>query len=166
MVQSCSPSVAHSSARPPTTITWRSRGLGSLWVSDAINDTVFRINPRSGTGSARAEPIHVADGPRDLAVGDDAVWVVGEHPKSGVWRIDPRSGRAVAHVAVTPRANSVALGAGSLWVTSWTPGHAGPGSLTRIDPRTNEVVARIDLGFAPQDVVVANDLVWVTLGPM
>lgn len=138
-------------------------GAGSLWVSDAINDSVYRIDPATNTVVAR---IHVADGPRRLAVAEDAVWVLGEFPRSGVWRIDPRVNRAVAHVTVPERANWVALGAGGVWVTSRTPGHAGPGSLTRIDPESNRVAATIDLGLSPQGVVVANGLVWVVIGPM
>jgi YVTN family beta-propeller protein len=92
--------------------------------------------------------------------------VVGEFPNSGVWRIDPKANRAVAHVAVPARANWVGVGEGSVWVTSHTPGHAGPGSVTRIDPETNTVVATIDLGYSPEGVVVANGLVWVVVGQM
>ena len=137
-------------------------GFGSLWVSDAINDVVYRI-ARDDVVTGR---IHVSDGPRDLGIGEDGVWVVGEHPRSGVWRIDPRVNRAVAHVSVPATATAVAVGSGGVWVTSRTPGHVGPGSLTRIDPRTNEVVATVDLGYSPQGVVVANGLVWVVVGPM
>jgi len=149
----------------PTTIqvSGMAAGLRALWVSDAINDAVYRIRPAGDDVTAR---INVGNGPRDIAVGADAVWVVGEHPRSGVWRIDPRLNQVVAHIPVAATANSVAVGAGSVWVTSRTPGHAGPGSLTRIDPRTNRVVATIDLGFSPQGVVVANGLVWVAVGPM
>jgi DNA-binding SARP family transcriptional activator/DNA-binding beta-propeller fold protein YncE len=138
-------------------------GLGSLWVSDAINNVVYRIDPND---EKRFTAIHVSDGPRRLAVGENAVWVVGEFPHSGVWRIDPRVNRAVTHIPVPERANYVAVGAGSVWVTSRTPGHVGPGSVSRIDPKTNNVVATTDLGFSPQGVVVANGLVWVAVGPM
>jgi DNA-binding SARP family transcriptional activator len=144
-------------------VTGMAVGHGSVWVSDAVNDVVFRINAVNERVNTR---IHVSDGPRAIAVGKNAVWVVGEHPRSGVWRIDPRMNRAVAHVSVPPSANYVAVGAGGIWVTSRTPGHVGPGSLTRIDPKTNKVVATIDLGFSPQGVVVANGLVWVAVGPM
>jgi DNA-binding SARP family transcriptional activator/glutamine cyclotransferase len=144
-------------------VTGMAVGRGSLWVSDAVNDVVFRIDTADEHVNTR---IHVSDGPRNIAVDENAVWVVGEHPHSGVWRIDPRMNRAVAHVSVPPSANDVAVGAGGVWVTSRTPGHVGPGSLTRIDPKTNKVVATIDLGFSPQGVVVANGLVWVAVGPM
>jgi streptogramin lyase len=141
-------------------------GFGSLWVSDAINDKVYRIGSRGRARDRLIAEIPVADGPRRLAVGEDAVWVVGEHPHSGVWRIDPRTNRAVAHVAVPVRPTWLTVGADAVWVTSRTPGHAGPGALTRIDPGTNEVTATIELGFSPQGVVVANGLVWVAIGPM
>jgi DNA-binding SARP family transcriptional activator/DNA-binding beta-propeller fold protein YncE len=141
-------------------------GFGSLWVSDAINDKVYRIGSRGSERDRLIAEIPVADGPRRLAVGEDAVWVLGEHPHSGVWRIDPRTNRAVAHVAVPARPAWLTLGADAVWVTSRTPGHAGPGSLARIDPKTNEVTATIQLGFSPQGVVVAGGLVWVAIGPM
>jgi Bacterial transcriptional activator domain len=137
-------------------------GAGSVWAADAINDVVFRIDPQTARVTARIP----AAAAHRLAVGFDAVWAAAERPRSGVWRIDPARNRAVANIPVEQRANWVATGAGSVWVTSNTPGHEGPGMLTRIDPQTNKVVATIPLGFSPEGLVVANKLVWVAVGPM
>ena len=137
-------------------------GAGSVWAADAINDVVVRIDQRTARVRARIP----AAAAHRLALGFDAVWAVAERPRSGVWKIDPARNRAVANIPVAQRANWVATGAGSVWVTSNTPGHEGPGVLTRIDPQTNQVVATIPLGFSPEGLVVANKLVWVAVGPM
>jgi DNA-binding SARP family transcriptional activator len=136
-------------------------GAGSVWASDAVNDVVVRIDPRTAEERARIP----AAAAHRLAFGYGAVWAVSERPRSGVWKIDPATNRAVTHIPVPRRANWIATGAGSVWVTSNTPGHEGPGSLTRIDPRTGKVTAKIPLGFSPEGVVVANGLVWVVVGP-
>jgi YVTN family beta-propeller protein len=137
-------------------------GGGSVWAADAINDVVFRIDPRRAQVRARIP----ATAAHRLAFGYGALWAVSERPQSGVWKIDPTRDRAVDHIPVPRRANWVATGAGSVWVTSNTPGHEGPGSLTRIDPGTGKVTATIPLGFSPEGVAVANGLVWVVIGPM
>ncbi len=137
-------------------------GAGSVWASDAINDVVVRIDPRTAEERARIP----ATAAHRLAFGYGALWAVSERPRSGVWKIDPATNGAVAHIPVPHRANWIATGAGSVWVTSNTPGHEGPGSLTRIDPRTGRVTATTPLGFSPEGVVVANGLVWVVVGPM
>jgi YVTN family beta-propeller protein len=138
-------------------------GAGSIWVTDTVNDVVFRIDP-SGRVVAR---IPVEDGPTRVAVGERAVWVVGRFPTSGVWRIDPKTNRVVAHIEVPARAGRIAVGARSVWVTSGTPGEPGPGTVSRIDPETNRVQAQIDLGsgLRPDGVAVANGLVWVAVSP-
>jgi len=138
-------------------------GAASIWVTDTVNDLVFRIDP-SGRVVAR---IPVEDGPTRVAVGEGAVWVVGRFPTSGVWRIDPETNRVVAHVEVPARAGRIAVGDGSVWVTSGTPGEPGPGTVSRIDPETNRVQAQIDLGsgLRPDGIAVSNGLVWVAVSP-
>ena len=72
-------------------------GAGSVWASDAINDVVVRIDPRTAEERARMP----AAAAHRLAFGYGALWAVSERPRSGVWRIDPATNGAVAHIPVT-----------------------------------------------------------------
>jgi streptogramin lyase len=58
---------------------------------------------------------------------------------------------------------SIAVGAGSVWVTiaRETRREPRPGYLLRIDPVDRRIVARIRVGPDPRDVVVADGSVWV-----
>jgi DNA-binding beta-propeller fold protein YncE len=48
-------------------------GEGLLWVTNADDDTVTRIDPR--TGEVVGEPIRVEGQPVGVRVGEGAVWV-------------------------------------------------------------------------------------------
>jgi len=98
---------------------------------------------------------------RGLAVGAGAVW--GAVPGVGVVRIDPRGNRVVAVVPVGPIHESIAVGAGGVWMVccgkpvpdgGWT-------GLVRVDPAANRVVARIGLPGRPDAVGVSPGGVWV-----
>jgi YVTN family beta-propeller protein len=73
-----------------------------------------------------------------------------------VWRIDPVTGRAREIVKVGDTPMSVAVGAGSVWVTNHCDG-----TVSRIDPDTDTVVATIETGYHPQWLAVGNGFVWV-----
>jgi YVTN family beta-propeller protein len=61
---------------------------------------------------------------------------------------------AVGHIPA-----GVAVGLGSVWVTSQCAG-----TLSRIDPATNRVVATIKLGYHPFDLAVGGGFAWVGVG--
>jgi YVTN family beta-propeller protein len=87
-------------------------GNGSAWVSSALEDTVWQLDP--STGSERA--IHVGKGPRGIAFGDGGVWVANSGDGT-VSRIDPASAEVVATIAVGGIPISVAAGLGAVWLT-------------------------------------------------
>ena len=49
-------------------------GEGSVWVVNAKDGTVSRIDPRTNDVAA---PIRVGGSPRDVAVGSGRIWVAG-----------------------------------------------------------------------------------------
>ena len=53
----------------------------------------------------------------------------------------------------------VAVGAGSVWVTSHCDG-----TVSRIDPRTNSVVATIKTSYFPNWLAVGRGFAWVGVG--
>ncbi len=109
----------------------------------------------------------VADGLSSLAPGFGSVWSA-DPIRGDVLRIDPRTRRVTARIAVGGEAR-VAAGAGAVWVVAGDlqyGGDEGPVRLLRIDPRTNRVVARIPMRtrsgarFVPADVRIAGGAVW------
>ena len=99
-------------------------------------------------------------GPRPgrLAVGEGGVWVLNRGDGS-VTRIDPKTARWSATIAVDPAVaeGEIAAGEGSVWISA-------PGvPLLRIDPRTNRAVQRFD-GDGGGAVVTGHGSVWVSGG--
>jgi hypothetical protein len=129
---------------------WAASGCTVLRVDPTVNLVVARV---AGTG--RADRCVLG-----LAVGDEAVW--GAMPGVGVARIDPQANRVVAMVPVGPMGESIAVGAGGVWVVCCVDGlKRGPGRLSRIDPATNRVVATIRLPGQPDAVGAGPSGVWV-----
>jgi YVTN family beta-propeller protein len=71
-------------------------GAGALWVSDAANDRVLRLDPRTHRIEDR---IPVGRDPGGLVATPHGVWVVNTGSRT-VSEIDPGSGMVVATVAV------------------------------------------------------------------
>ncbi len=130
-------------------------GVGGVWVTDADDNTVTRIDP-AGEGAVVATT-SVGQGPAALAVGAGAVWVANTQDGT-VSRIDPRTATVTHTIPVGRRPTGVAVGEGAVWVAN-----SLSGTLTRIDPRTMRVESTIDVGAAPQGVAVAHGLVWVSV---
>jgi YVTN family beta-propeller protein len=97
-------------------------GPGGVWLADAFDEQIVRIDPKSRRVMARIP----AGAATTLAVTGDAVWALSS---LGLLRIDPAQDRVVA-VAPDPdlrRARLLAAGAGAVWTAAWS-------SVSRIDP--------------------------------
>jgi DNA-binding beta-propeller fold protein YncE len=133
-------------------------GGGALWVANAANGTVSRIDPasRKVTGAA----IKVGPVPAAVAVGAGAVWVANSDDGT-VSRIDPASGSVVGRpIDVGDQPLGVAAGRNAVWVAN-----SADGTVSRIDPASGRVVGRpIDVGDQPLGVAAARDAVWVANG--
>ncbi len=136
----------------PTSIA---TGAGGVWVADAIDNSVTRIDPASA--NAVTAPTPVGQGPSAIAVGEGAVWVANTQDDT-VSRIDPRAAAVTQTIPVGDRPTGIAAGGGAVWVAN-----SLGGTVSRIDPEANRVEATIEVGEAPQGVTVAHDLVWVTV---
>src|SRR5450755_996144 len=101
---------------------------------------------------------HVRSGAEDLATSDRAVWVAGFQ---AVTRLDPVTGRVMARISIPGVANdrSIAVGDGSIWITSGITAVAG--AVYRIDPSTDRVVAIIHVGGTVLGIAVGAGRVWV-----
>jgi virginiamycin B lyase len=124
-------------------------GEGAVWVTSSTQDVVSRVDPKT---NLVVESIHVGKKPRFLAVGGGAVWVLNQGDGS-VSRIDPKTNKVAAtiEVGVPGDGGDIAVGEGSVWVTSFEF------PISRIDPDSNKVVQqfagpggdalRVGLGF-------------------
>ena len=138
-------------------------GGGSLWVVNHDAAAVTRIDLASGKVLA---DIPVPSEPHRVAYGAGAVWVGNWHDNS-VSRIDPATNRVVGSPIPIGfhHAGNLAVGAGSVWVTSDYRVDAAPEDVVvvRIDPQTNRAVETIAVGGHPIDVAATEGAVWVSV---
>ena len=104
-----------------------------------------------------ASEVKVAAGVTSLTSGDGALWVSGF---GSVSRLDPASDRLIAAIRApgSDEYSRVAVGEGSVWVTS-----TSRGVVYRIDPSTDRVTATIHTGGPAQGIAVGGGRIWVTL---
>ena len=133
-------------------------GHGSVWVANADDGTVSRIDP------GRREVIRtigIGAPAIDLAVGPDAVWVANGS-EGTVSRIDPNADTVVDTIDLRGSSAlawnptyAVDAGDGAVWVA------VGPQHVVHIDPATNEVVTMIDVRHVPVGVAFGEGTLWV-----
>jgi len=113
-------------------------GEGAVWATVNVLDTLFRIDPESGTITDRIAvgPIPPSDTLGRIAAGEGAVWVLHNRTVS---RIDPVARRVVSRITVP----GLVLGVGEILAAGGSVWVAAGSTLTRIDPRTDAVVASI-----------------------
>jgi len=88
-------------------------GDGAVWVTDALSDSVSRIDPALNAVTAT---IKVGSRPTRLAIGEGGVWVLNAGGGT-VTRIDPARNAVVATIPVGADATGIAAGLGSVWVS-------------------------------------------------
>ena len=129
-------------------------GLGALWVTVALTDSLLKISP---TDPRTSQSIKVGDAPRFLAIGEDAVWVMNQGDGS-VSRVDA-AGTVVATIEVSDvpiQGGDIAVGGESVWVRTEQD------LVVRIDPRTNAVNARFGPPSGSGSVVADDAAMWVS----
>jgi len=101
----------------------------------------------------------VGDGVSGIALGEGSVWLASVRDRS-VYDVDPETMKLRNRIPMPEQPLEIAVGAGSVWVTTST-------TLFRIDPVIGEIVERISLGACGiepcrTDVIVADGTVWAT----
>jgi streptogramin lyase len=91
-----------------------------------------------------------------MATGDGAIWVVGDVNDRQLWRIDPRTRRVVATIALGFSPAKVAAGAGGVWITDQLHDR-----VVQLDPRTSRVVRSVPVSRGPMGVTIHGGSVWV-----
>jgi class 3 adenylate cyclase len=100
----------------------------------------------------------VGDGVSGIALGEGSLWLASVRDRS-VYDVDPETLQPRNRIPMPEQPLEIAVGAGSVWVTTST-------TLVRIDPVTGRIEDRIPLGACGRtcttDVVVADGTVWAT----
>ena len=124
-----------------------------MWVADAGDGAVARIDPGSGVV---VDQIPVGGEPGSIASGGGAIWVASTVGAT-VTRVDPTT-EAVTQTIVLPGSNPVAIafGDGRLWVAD-----SVARELFEIDPATGSLRRTVSLGLQPAAIALAGGAIWV-----
>jgi DNA-binding beta-propeller fold protein YncE len=138
----------------------------SLWVADPEQRSLTRSDLRgrfSGSEIVTAIPAGNGDDLLSkyvsfdgLAVGDGAIWIAGDPLGRKIWRVSQRTNKLVATIDLPFAPGGIAVGAGSVWVTSLLGD-----TVSRIDAASNRIVSRISVGRGAGAVAVGDGSVWV-----
>jgi DNA-binding SARP family transcriptional activator/DNA-binding beta-propeller fold protein YncE len=136
----------------------------TVWASDPSRDLVLRIDGNTGRVVRR---IHVAGRPTRLAADNRAVWVITDH---ALRRIDARTTKRSARIALPITAKRVLLANDSVWVTGyrWSNhvNRSRGGMVIRIDPTTSRIVATLPIGDLAVDGITSDrGLIWIAVPP-
>ena len=141
---------------------------GAVWVANADDGTVTRIDPASNTVVATIDLHGVGlDGgsvaPFGIAGDDDLVWVssfgfddAGNEIPGTLTALDTATNQEIGSVPVGRTPFAVTAGFGSVWVVNQTDG-----TVSRIDRDTRSLVASIAVGDRPGSVAASADSIWV-----
>jgi DNA-binding SARP family transcriptional activator/DNA-binding beta-propeller fold protein YncE len=124
----------------------------TIWVVDAFDDTVWRVDGRSGRLAAR---VTVGEAPCCVAATNEAIWVVSG--RTQVWVISPRTNSVEATIDVGEIPVAIDAGEGAVWVANY-----GDSSVSRIDAESHQVTT-IKLNRRPVDIAAGGGRVWVSI---
>lgn len=128
-------------------------GSGAVWVTDAVDDSVLRIDPAKHHVVDRIE---VGRDPEAVVVGGGSVWVANGQ-EGTVSEINPGKGTVVATRRVGNGPTGLAFTPGAVWVVNELDA-----TLSRISTATGRVVGVVRLGQNPSGIAAGLGAVWVT----
>jgi YVTN family beta-propeller protein len=135
-------------------------GEGAIWVGDAQDGTVTRIDPEQ---MRVVKTIGIGAPAVDLATGAGDVWAA-TGGFGTIVRIDAKLGAVADRFdlgkpsdLVVQTASSIGVAEGGIWVGVFD-------GLVSLDPSSGEIKRRVDLGHsAAMQLAVGRDAVWATL---
>jgi streptogramin lyase/predicted Ser/Thr protein kinase len=147
---------------PPCSLTSGTYGVWIAGCPDVYELRVDGSNVMTGRRVTIPYPAHLSaanarEGLGGMAIGEGAVWVIGDASDPRLWRIDPRGHRIVATIRLGFPPAKVAAGEGAVWVTDELDDR-----LVEVNPATNRIVRSIPVGRGAGGVAVGAGSVWVT----
>ena len=139
-------------------------GHGVLWAAGC--PLIDRISTGPGRLRVlRAVPVPFQDPPtaenvrmamRDMAIGEGALWVLGDSVDRRVFRADMQTGKLLGTTLLPFAPHSIAVGEGAVWVTG-----SIDDVVARLDPRTGRRERTTRVGSGAGGVAVGAGSVWV-----
>ena len=138
-------------------------GLGVVYSAGCPN--VQRLSTGAKIDVVRTTPIPLPDPPSaenrrislfGMAIGEGAVWAIGDALDHRLFKIAPQSGRLLATYPLPIAPHRIAAGAGAIWITD-----AIHDALVKVDPSSGRIVQRIATGRGADGVAVGAGAVWV-----
>jgi ABC-type transport system substrate-binding protein/DNA-binding SARP family transcriptional activator len=136
----------------PSAIT---AGAGSLWVTNASDGTVTRIDP----DTLLTTPIPVGHDPSAVAVNAAGAWIA-DAGDDEVVRVDVGTNAITGRTHVGDGPDAILAAPDALWVANGRGGTA-----MRLDPRSGDVKKTVRLGGTPDALASAGGKVWVAVAP-
>lgn len=130
-------------------LTWLTRCAGSMWVVDADNQSVLRLDRNTARVRARI----FVQYPWAIACGDGGLWVTSN--LAGISRIDPATNEVVATAPIETHLDEVAVAGGYAWTTD-----EQRGTLYKVD-RNGRIEATYETGDGARQVSHAGGRIWV-----
>lgn len=127
-------------------------GGGVVWVANALDSTLSRIDERTGDLLATTR---LAAPPSALALGAGAVWVASASANR-VLRLHPATARVVQTIPVGTGPTAIAVEAGAVWVANGLDG-----TVSRVDARRNVVTDTVGVGARPAHLTIDEGSLWV-----
>ena len=140
-------------------------GAGSLWLPNASNGTITRLDLNKSkvvaviavSSDPQSAP-YDAD-PQSVAASGEQIWFT-DRARRAVSCIDPKTHRIVERIPVGFASFSIAIDGDTLWIAG-----VDHDVVARVDTKENRVLKKIDLP-APVGIVVGAGSVWVSeMGP-
>ena len=128
-------------------------GFGTVWVPNCADKTVSRIDMKTNRVIATL-PFGPADSEGLVAVSSDSFWMVsGQGGK--LLRINPKTNKVSAEIAVAAGSVSCIFADNALWVTS-----PEKNVVTRVNAKSGKVTDTIPTGPGPRFATAGGGSVW------
>ena len=139
-------------------------GPEGLWFADAAGQNAAQVAAFPGATPSTRIPIRADETNfltrykafTGLAIGGGYVWAVGDAFGRTLWKLDPISQKVAAEIKLPFVPRRVAVGSGSVWVTSVLDDF-----VWRVNPATGRIVAKVAVPRGVTAIAVGGGSVWV-----
>jgi DNA-binding beta-propeller fold protein YncE len=127
---------------------------GALWVADAQNNRVVRVEPESGRVTGQ---VAVGRTPLRIVGFRDSIWST-DFRAGTVTQLSPSGLRRLATIHVGPQPEGIVAFGPDLWIVSQQSG-----DLVRVVPGDPRPASRVAVGSQPRQVTAGGGFLWVSV---
>jgi DNA-binding beta-propeller fold protein YncE len=127
---------------------------GRLWVADAKNNRVLRVEPESGRVTGQ---VAVGRTPLRIVAFQGSIWST-DFGAGTVSRVSPSGLRRLATIHVGPQPEGIVAFGPDLWIVSQQSG-----DLVRVVPGDSAPANRVAVGDQPRQVTAGGGFLWVSV---